>query len=118
MRLRTVGLQGATLTTTAAVTARSFRGRRRLMVPILVSLLMPFLTPLLGPPAMRTWRRPAGTVLLRRGSRVAMALAGTLGMMALGAAILPRQSDADQPLDVAQIAHLLGARDQRDGDAV
>ncbi len=34
-----------------------------------------------------------------------------------GAAVFARQSDADQPLDVAQKAHLLGARDQRDRGA-
>src|SRR4030095_14285400 len=58
-------------------------------------------------------RGGASAAVLRRalrGSRRGVAAAGC-------ATVFPRQRDADQPLDVAQIAHLLGARDQRDRNA-
>ena len=58
---------------------------------------------------MRARRRAAGTVLALRGRGVAAARR---------AAVFARQRDADQPFDVAQIRHLLGARDQRDRDAL
>src|SRR5438094_9910574 len=72
---------GAMITTTTASPARAFRGWCTVIVAM----------------RMHTGRRAAGAVLLRRRRNLAAAL---------GAAILARQVDADQPLDVAQIAHL------------
>src|SRR5262245_42643064 len=84
---------GAMITTTTAPPARAFRSRCTVIVAMRV----------------HTGRRAAGAVLLRRRRNLAAAL---------GAAILAGQVDADQPLDVAQIPHLLGARDQRDRNAL
>src|ERR1044071_3689145 len=68
---------------------------------------------ILGPGAMGTRCGPSAAMLrgTLRGCRRSVATAGCT-------AVFPRQRNADQPLDVAQIAHLLGAGDQRDGDAV
>src|SRR6516225_2586791 len=92
VRLRSVGLQGASLTTTTAVTARTFRCRGRFM----------------GPRGVQARRWPSRAMLLP-GARLAMPL---------GTAVFPGKCDADQPLDIAEIAHLLGACDQRDRDSV
>ncbi len=54
---------------------------------------------------MRARRGPAGTMLGSGRCRIPAAR---------GAAVLARQRHADQPFDVAQIAHFLGAGDQRD----
>src|SRR5262249_21780524 len=118
VRLRSVGLQGAILSTAAAAAARSFRSESRLM----------------GPCGMGTRRRSARAVLLHGGSLVAVGMVamsmGPVGLisvglvslgltsMNLGPAVFPRQGNADQPLDIAQIAHFLGARDQRNCDAI
>jgi len=70
--------------------------------------------PLLRPPL-----RSLG-VRMRLGTAVPM-LRGRGGRgfaMARGAAVFARQRDPDQPLDVAQIAHLLRSGDQRDRGAV
>src|SRR5262245_404941 len=83
----------AMITTTTASPARAFGGWCTVIVAM----------------RMHAGRRPAGAVLLRRRRNLAAAL---------GAAILAGQVDADQPLDVAQIPHLLGARDQRDRHAL
>src|SRR5258705_12388371 len=67
----------------------------------------------LGPGGVGTRRGSSAAVLrgaLLRGGRRGVAAAGR-------ATVFPRQRDTDQPLDVAQIAHLLGARDQRDRNA-
>ena len=58
---------------------------------------------------MRPRRRASGPVLTLRGRGVAAARR---------AAVFPRQRDADQPFDVAQIRHLVASRDQRDRDAL
>ena len=105
--LGSVALQGRSLTTAATVAARPFRGGR-FVGPLMGPLLGPFMRPFMGPRRMGARCRPAGAVLLRGGSSLAMALV----MMPLGAAVFPRQRYADQSLNVAQIAHLLGARDQ------
>src|ERR1043166_1781382 len=80
---------GAMITATAAPPARAFRCRCTVIVAMW----------------MHAGRRPARAVLRRRDGGLAAAL---------GAAVLAGQLDADQPFDVAQITHLLGARDQRD----
>src|SRR5262249_54022206 len=85
---------GAMITTTTASPARAFRRLRSVIVAM----------------RMHAWRRPARAVLRRGRSRRLAA--------ARGAAVFARQIDADQPLDVAQIAHLLGAGDQRDRNAL
>src|SRR5437588_12929542 len=66
----------------------------------------------LAPDIVGTRRGPSAPVLsgALRGGRRGVAAAGR-------AAVFARQRDADQPLDVAQIAHFLRSRDQRDGDA-
>src|SRR5437870_5069844 len=92
-RLMTVASRsGAMITTTTASPARAFRSRRAVIVAM----------------RMHAGRRPAGAVLRGRGGSLAAAL---------GAAVLAGQRNADQPLDVAQIAHLLGACDQGDRNA-
>src|SRR6516162_2285538 len=93
VRLRSVGLQRASLTTTAAVTARTFRCRGRFM----------------GPRGVQARRWPSRAMLLLPGACLAMPL---------GTAVFPGKRDADQPFDIAEIAHLLGARDQRDRNSV
>ncbi len=68
----------------------------------------------LGPGGVGARCGPSAAMLcgtLRGGCRRSVAATGRT-------AVLPRQRNADQPLDVAQIAHLLGAGDQRDGDAL
>ena len=80
--LMAVGLLNAIITTGTAVTARPFRARCSVMTPR----------------RMHARSGPRASVLRRRRSRVAMTR---------GAAVFPRQRDADQFLDVAQIRDLL-----------
>src|SRR5207302_7873257 len=69
---------------------------------------------ILGSGGVGAWCGPSAAVLLCRALR-----RGRRGVAAAGrATVFPRQRDADQPLDVAQIAHFLGARDQRDRNAL
>lgn len=86
------------ITTTPAGTARAFCSRRCVM---------------------STGILRSGIVRTRGGASATVLLWGTLtggGRGVAGAAwraaVFPRQGDADQPLDVAQVAHFLGARDQ------
>jgi hypothetical protein len=80
VRLRSVGLQGAILSTPAAMAARSFRRLLRRL-----------------PRGMGAWCRPARAVLLRRGNLIAMARLS----VRLSTAVFPRQGNADQPFDIA-----------------
>src|SRR6202040_1616529 len=82
----------AIITTGTAVTARPFRARCSVMTPR----------------SMHARSGPRASVLRRRRSRVAMTR---------GAAVFPRQRDADQFLDVAQIRDLLTGA-ERDRHAV
>src|SRR3954470_18002877 len=83
LRLLTVAVQGATITTRTTATARAFRARRSRFI---------------AARRVRPRSRPSTVALLRgRSRRLAMPRR---------AAVLARQRDADQPLDVPQIAHL------------
>ena len=88
-----VGLWRATITTGTTVSARAFRAGGGFIVPA----------------RMHAWPGPCAAMLRRRRCGFAMARS---------AVIFPRKSDADQLFDVAQIAHFLGAGDQRDGNAL
>src|SRR5580704_10677526 len=91
--LMPVGLRSGIITTATAVSARPFRPRSTFICA----------------PSMRARRGTRAPVLGGRGSCLAMTRR---------AAILARQRDADQLFDVAQIAHFLGACDQRDRNAL
>src|ERR1700754_2421019 len=88
-----VGWWSPIVTTGTAVTARAFCTRRTVMSSGGLHPRSGSGTPMLG-------RSRCGVAMTRR------------------AAVFPRQGDADQFFDVTQIAHFLGARDQRDRDAV
>jgi hypothetical protein len=62
---------------------------------------------------MGTRRGASSAPVLRRRCAGAGAVAA-----ARRPAVFPRKGDADQLFDVAQIAHFLGARDQRDRNAL
>src|ERR1700688_770390 len=89
--LMPVGWRGTIITTAAAVAARPFRAGGGFVAP----------------------RR----VHARSGSGAAMLRTRRRGFaVARGTAVFPRQCDADQLFDVAQIAHFFAACDQRDRD--
>src|SRR5215475_6130327 len=95
MRLRTVDVRVVILTTAAAMAARALRSPGRIMRA-----------------HSNTTPRGSGRAMLRLRVR-----AGAIAMDAR-AAILPRQGYFDQPLDVAQISHFIGPRDQRNGNPI
>src|ERR1700710_579555 len=69
---------------------------------------------ILGPGAVGARRGPSAPVLPRTlWGRGRCGIAG-----ARRTAVFARHGDLDQPLDVAQVAHLLGSGDQRDRHAL
>src|SRR6516164_9952375 len=94
VRFLAIGLQGATLTTTTAAAARAFRDLCSLICPWPMRMVRP-----ISSAAIMAMRRCCSWC--RR--RIALARR---------AQVLAGQGHADQALDIAQIAHVLGACDE------
>src|SRR5947209_482602 len=87
-----VGLGETIVTSRSAPAARSFRSRGGFI-----------------PCRMRAWRRACAAMLRRRRRGLAVTRR---------AAVFPRQSDADQLLNVAQVSQFFSPRNQRNCDAI